>query len=231
MNIEISPKKVFVFFLRIILVLLFANVAVVVLKYYFNHEYVYGLSSLFDLNEEKNIPTVYSSIALFFVSVLLLTIASIQKKFKLPYFLWFGLAVVFLFLSVDEFVLIHEKFAEPSKDFFSATGALYFAWVIPYGAAVLVFIAVYFKFLMALPKRIKNLFLISGAVFVIGAIGFEMISSYVFELYGNQNITYAIVYTCEEFLEMLGIAIFIYTLFLYMAVQFESFTISFSKQK
>lgn len=47
-----------------------------------------------------------------------------------------------------------------------------------------------------------------------------------FEMYGKHNITYSILYTCEETLEMLGIALFIYALLTYIVGQFESLSIT-----
>ena len=97
---------------------------------------------------------------------------------------------------------------------------------IPYGIALGVFLLFYIKFLLSLPKRIMILFIVSGAIFVAGAIGFEMLASRYFSLYGDISggTMYAVFYTFEEFFEMLGIVIFIYTLLSYIAIQFGSFT-------
>jgi len=108
---------------------------------------------------------------------------------------------------------------------------LYYAWVIPYGIALMVFIITYIKFLMSLPKQIIILFVVSGAIFVAGAIGFELLGGRQHDLYGTNNLTYRFFYTCEEFLEMLGIVIFIYTLLLYIAGQFKFLTITINEQR
>ncbi len=79
---------------------------------------------------------------------------------------------------------------------------------------------------MSLPKKIMILFIVSGTTFVAGAIGFEMLCGRHHALYGKNDLVYSIFYTCEEFLEMLGIVIFIYTLLLYIASQFKLLTIS-----
>jgi hypothetical protein len=60
------------------------------------------------------------------------------------------------------------------------------------------------------------LFFVSGSLFVLGAIGFELIGGQHADMYGTNNITYEIITTCEELLEMLGIALFIYTLLSFM---------------
>lgn len=123
MNIEIYPKRVFTYFLFVILLLLSANILGIISKYYFGHDNVYGLVKLFDFDTEKNIPTFYSTIALFFVSVLLLFITLAHKKLKSFYLHWLGLAIIFLFLSVDEFAEIHERIFTPvSKLLFTSGG-------------------------------------------------------------------------------------------------------------
>lgn len=229
MNIKIYPKRVFAYFLFAILLLLSINILGIVSKYYFGHGTVYGLVKLFDFDTEKNIPTFYSTIALFFASVLLLFITLAHKKLKSSYFPWLGLAIIFLFLSVDEFVSIHERITTPISKLLITSGQVHpAAWAIPYGVALVVLIIVYFRFLMGLPKRIRNLFLVSGTIFVTGAIGFEFFGGRHVKIYGEDNLMFSLFYTCEEFLEMLGIVFFIYTLLSYIATQFQSLTISYS---
>ena len=69
------------------------------------------------------------------------------------------------------------------------------------------------------------LFLISGTTFFLGAVGFEMLGGQEHELHGNNGLYYSLLYTCEEFFEMLGIAIFIYTLLEYIKIEFKYFKI------
>ena len=74
------------------------------------------------------------------------------------------------------------------------------------------------------------LFIVSGAIFVFGAIGFEMLASRQFSIHGDisGDLMYAVFYTFEEFLEMLGIVVFIYTLLSYIAIKFTAFTVTIS---
>ncbi|GAA3535630.1 hypothetical protein GCM10022394_14040 [Zobellella aerophila] len=75
------------------------------------------------------------------------------------------------------------------------------------------------------------LFVFSGVVFVSGAIGFEMLAGRYVELHGKGNLIYSFFYTCEEFLEMLGIVIFIYAVLMYMVGEFKSFSITLHESK
>jgi len=219
MIVTITSKKVLKIFLSIIFFLFCANVLGILLRPFFEHSYIYFLIDLFNFDKEKNIPTLYSSIALILTSLLLLLITLHQKNEKQPYLLWGMLSLVFLFLSIDETSSIHENLGRPTRAIFGSLGLFYYGWVIPYGAAVFAFGVAYLKFLLALPKRIMMLFVFSGGVFVSGAIGFEVLSAWQSKHYGYNKIIYSAMYTGEELLEMLGIAFFIYALFEYILTQ------------
>ena len=229
MNIEISPKIIFTKLLYINLMLLFANILGIVMKFYFDLDNIFWLFHLFDFNTENNIPTLYTSLILIFSSILLAFIASTHKK-QNSYYPWLGLSIIFLFLSVDEIASIHERIGALVRESFNTSGLLYHAWVIPYGVFLAVFVILYFRLLMSLAKRIRNLFAISGTTFVLGGIGFELLGGWQNDLYGINNLTYSFFYTCEEFLEMLGIVIFIYALFVYLAKHYKPLTVSLNEQ-
>jgi hypothetical protein len=229
MDIKLYPKDIFKKNIQLIALLISASILGVITTYYFNYDY--ALFALFDLNTEKNIPTVYSAAALVFASMLLTYITFIHKKQKLSYIFWLILALIFLFLSLDEVYAIHEKSGKYVKDYIGSTSGLFFyAWVVPYGVAVVVFIFTYAKFLFGLPRYIMNLFLVSGGIFVLGAIIFEMLGARQAELYGVNNPLYFILYTCEESLEMTGIAIFIYSLLTYIVNHLGAVTITLDKE-
>jgi len=227
MRIRIHPEGVFKSLLCLVSVLLFMNILGLISSFYLGHGRLHGLIALFNFDSEKNIPTLYSSLALLFSSALLSIIAFIHKRNGSAYYYWLGLAIIFLFLSIDETSSIHERLIIPVRESLHTSGALFFAWVIPYGIALIIFIATYLKFLIGLPKKIMVLFIISGATFVSGAIGFELLGGWQADLSGtDNNLVYSIFYTCEESLEMLGIVIFIYTLLTYMVSQFKPLTLT-----
>jgi hypothetical protein len=67
---------------------------------------------------------------------------------------------------------------------------------------------------------VRNRIFLSGAIFVTGAIGFEILGSGIDERLGETailtNLSYQIFMTTEESLEMLGIVMFIHTLLSYL---------------
>lgn len=235
-KIELCPKNVFTKLLYCIGLLLLAYIMVIISILYFEHPYCYGLVPMFDFDSEMNVPTFYSSLTLVFSSVLLAIIAYSHKKAKSTYWAWAGLALIFLFLSMDEFGSIHERFEAPVSRMLKTSGLLtmskifFYAWVIPYGIVLLAFAGVYAKFILNLPRKTMVLFIVSGAIFVTGAMGLEIIAGMQDDLHGQVNLTYMILCIFEEVFEMLGIALFIYALLSYIRDQFKSLTISVKKQ-
>ncbi|PHS36982.1 MAG: hypothetical protein COB07_11690 [Sulfurovum sp.] len=234
MNIYINPKKVFMVLLIIISLLLFFHIIALICKYYFDlydFTIVKVINNLFNFNLERNIPTLYSALALFLSSLLLLIIAIKHKNIGSAYVGWFGLMFIFLFVGFDEISMVHERVSPLVQQALNTTGVLYYAWVIPYGAISAILAVLYLRFLLRLPKTIGILFIVSGTIFLSGAIGFEMLGSVVHMEEGrNNNLHYAVLYTVEELLEMLGIALFIYALLSYISDQFDYLTITIKKK-
>ncbi len=227
MYIELSPRKIFVILLSVIGFMSFAHLMGMVSKHVFGHDFVYGIVPLFDFGMERNIPTLYSSLQLVLASSFLSVIGAKHRSNGEAYVSWLVLAVIFLFLAIDETAEIHERLIEPFRTIFGLSGLLYFAWVIPYGVAVFVLVIAFSRFLLRLPKETMWRFIASGVIYVTGAIGFEMLGASHFEVYGSNNVVYSILYTCEELLEMVGIALFVYALLAYISnqLQFLQFTI------
>ena len=225
MEYTMDPKRIFKQLFIITLFLLFAHVLGVISTYYFNHDQVFGLVPLFNLNHEANIPTFYQCFALLACSVFLAVIANFHHQNGESYFYWGSLAVIFLFLSVDEFAMLHERLVLPFRTMFNATGVLYFAWVIPYAVLVALVGILYLRFLLRLPHRTRMLFVLAGIIYVSGALVLEMADGY-FVSKKIDNIGFAIVNTIEEYLEMFGIIVFIYALQDYLGRTFGGLTIS-----
>ena len=119
--------------------------------------------------------------------------------------------------SLDEAVQIHERLTKltASKFTFLDSAFLTFAWVIPYTILFLVVAVSLFKFVLALPKRTRNLFIVSGVLFIGGALGFEFIESYVVSQDGFNQVYWWLA-TVEEVMEITGVIVLIYALLDYI---------------
>lgn len=176
---------------------------------------------LFNINGEANIPTWFSSSILLLCSFLLGIIALLKKMEKKPYiFHWAILSGIFLYISLDEAAILHEMAIKSLRYTFNLTGYFYYGWIIPAGIIVLIVGLTYLKFLAHLPKKTKRLFILAGCIFVGGAIGLEALGGQYDYMFDQGQITNdgftSILETCEEFMEMTGVVIFIYALLDYM---------------
>ena len=220
-----SPKRMCQVLTIIVLGLTFASITGQLYRYWPGHNhFLLGLANKFNLNAEANFPTWYQSSTLLLSSLLLGLIASVKKIAGARYLWhWRALALIFLYLSIDEAACIHEQ-ANKLGPALHASGPFYFVWVIPAAILVSIFVLAYLGFLAHLPSRERWLFVIAGAIYVGGALGVEMVGgaymSYQGEITeGAPAIIYALITTVEEFMEMAGILVFIYVLLAYLRAQ------------
>ena len=229
MNIEFSPRKILVELFSIIGFLVVAHIIVVASTYVFDPSSVYGIAHLFRLDRESNIPTLFSSMQLVVAGILLAVIGAKYRSDDGKYSLWFVLAAIFFFLAIDETAQIHDRLNDKIRAAFDLTGLFYYGWVIPYGVAVVVFVFSFSGFLIRLPENTMRLFIMSGTIYVVGAIGIEMLSAVVAQNIGSGTPVYQLTTTIEESFEMIGIALFIYALLLHISDQFEDLRLTVRK--
>ncbi|NJR73904.1 MAG: hypothetical protein HC773_10060 [Scytonema sp. CRU_2_7] len=216
--VNISPKKALQFLLLVILCLTLASLVGQFCLYFLpNFPFRNFFAAITNVDAEATLPAQYSASALLLCSILLLIIFHTKRVAGDAYVnYWRALSIIFLYLSCDEYLSLHERLSEPVQNALKTSGFFYFAWVIPGGIFVLIYLLVFLRFLAVLPAKTRRLFLIAGTVFVSGAIGTELVSGYYVELHGAGDMIYVMIATIEEFLEMVGIAIFTYALLSYI---------------
>jgi hypothetical protein len=213
-GITFEPKRSVIVLGAIVICLILANITGMISYYGFGHSRI----GLFDLDREPSIPTVYQSATLLLCAGLLAVIAAARKRqAERDYLHWAGLSVIFLFLSIDEAAGIHERLIVPLRTALHTSGALFYAWVIPYGVFAAALLLVYLRFLFSLPRKTRRLMILAGAVYVTGALGFELIDGYWLGRTGQPDLIYAILTTFEETLEMAGTLVLIYSLMSFAA--------------
>ena len=165
-----------------------------------------GFKRLLDLNGEGNLPTWFSSGLLLIAAMLLgglaMTVVPAQRR------AWALLALVFAGLSLDEAASLHEMSNAPLRRLLHLGPALYFPWIIG-GAVVAALVGMSeWRLLRSLPRRTALGFIVAGAVFVTGAIGLEALAAPLYATHAHP-LAHAGLVTAEEFLEMLGVSLFI----------------------
>jgi hypothetical protein len=215
LEISINPKKVVLIFAIAAGLLFIAHTVSLVLTLS-GEDYFYGVVPLFDLDQEKNAPTYFSSLSLAFAAALVAVIAAAHRG-KRYFWHWVVMSVAFLFVSFDELVAVHEQLSQPLRATFEFTGFLFYPWVTVYGAIVLVLAFKYWGFLWDLPSRTRMLFFVSAGLFLSGAVGLEMVGAHFTALHGTSNtIEYKIAATIEETLEISAAILFLYAILRYM---------------
>ena len=215
---QISPPRLARQLLWIIGGLVILSTLGQISRHVYHHGNLGGLVNLFYVDAEANIPTAYSSFTWMLCSVTAAMIAVAKKQGGDRFTkYWQGFALVFAYLALDEVAVLHELLMGPMRSLFNASGFFYYAWVIPGGIFVLVFALSCFKFVKTLPRKTQFLLTLAGVTFVAGAIGLEMIGGWYTEMFGYQSdLTYVLITTLEETLEMLGVLILLYALLSYM---------------
>ena len=222
MEFRINAKKVALWLQIAAIVLTAAHIAGAISTYMFGHGNLLGLIGTFDLNNENNVPTFFSTFLLVSSAALLAVIAggSTMAAGETRYWRW--LSIIFLYLAIDEDASLHELFIEPVRDFLHTGGLLFFAWVIPYALVVLTIGLLYLGFVLRLPPRTRRLVIASGCIYLTGAIGFELVGGWYLERHAEiENFTYALLVACEEFCEMSGVILFIYALLDFLSDQLK----------
>lgn len=190
-------------------------------KYLFGCDYGMGLIEAFDLNTEHNIPTWYASATLLLSAILLGLIAADALRARRPYAAhWSGLSILFVLMSIDEAMVIHEQWSHPLRLLFGQSGALYYTWVVLGGAGILPVSLIYWRFVLALPQPTQRQVLLAAVLYVGGAMGLEMVGGYYAWRTGTeQSFAYALITTGEELLELSGVVVFIHALLCHLGRQ------------
>lgn len=215
-KITISPINLTRRLLVGVLFLTVVSVAIQICKYVFN--YRAGWMAMFNLDREWNFPTFYSASMLAFCAVLLRAIAVGKKMQSDRYYRhWQILSIIFWILAIDEVLSIHEILIVPDlAKALKLPWFLHSMWVIPGTIVVIIFAKQYWKFTFHLPKQSRYHFILAAIVYIGGALGMEMVGSYIAESQGQQHLTYALIANLEEVMEMLGTIVFIYGLLFYI---------------
>jgi hypothetical protein len=220
------PRRVVPWLLAIVGFLVVARLGMQLVRFVLGHEYLLGFVYFFNVDEESNLPTWFSSMNLLFAAAILGAIAVAKRRQNDPFAAhWAVLGLVFLGLSIDEAAVIHEISIDPLRDAFRLDGALKLAWVIPGAIFALGFAAFMLRFLSSLPSGTRDAFIGAGALFVAGSIGVEMVSALWLSAHGEENLTYNAIVTVEESFEMLGVVAFIGALLEYATTELAAATV------
>jgi hypothetical protein len=185
-----------------------------------------------DVEREWSVPTAFSTLLLLFASLLLGLITAVRRRQTgSPEWHWAILSIGFFAMAADEALSFHEMLIQPGRRLLGGgdLGFLYFPWVVPGIALVLVLALFFWRFVLELPPRTRGAFLLAAAVYLGGAIGVEIVGARIVESHGPQSAGYVLLTTVEEGLEMAGILLFIRALLNYLAENYREVRFTFAE--
>ena len=215
--------------LHTFLLLLFIDISLQVIFFLtLNHGELGLLHGLFHLNWEKNIPSTYSALQFLLAGLIALycmkSTGSNQNQLQQGRYVWLFVAMLLFYLGVDEYFSFHEdaevllvKLNWIAADYDNELGGFGYAWTIVGGLFVVgIGIPLSFLFFKIFSRYhyLIYLLLLSGGVFVLGAIGMENFQVYIKAHSLNINGQYILM--LEEFFEMLGVSIAIFVFICYI---------------
>lgn len=183
---------------------------------YLGYERMMGFRRLFDIGNEQSFPTYVSAINLLLAAILLHLLSLIRRnEGNVSCRFWRILSVLFLWLSIDESIGIHEIFGNVFR--YAVVQASIppivqtHEWL-PFGFAFLVIaVVVLLPGLRTVPRNTVQWMFVAGAVFVVGAVGFEYLGALMLEtgfVESRNESIYIARRVLEESFEMYGIGIF-----------------------
>ncbi len=218
--VSVRPAQVLRVLLGAVAVLLVLSVTGQFSRFVLDHGRLLGFVEEFNVDLENNIPTYFSGLLLMAAALLAGFVAWTRRRLGRPFGrYWAGLAVGLAYISVDEVAELHERAISPLRAALGADGLLYYAWVVPAAAILLVLAVVYARFFWHLPRRWKGWFAAAAGAYIGGALGVEMLGGLYASQYGVETFSYALITTVEEGLEMVGVVLFLYAGLMYLRAE------------
>lgn len=181
------------------------------------------------LNGEANLPALFSTLLLLFAALVIGAIAAVKRRLRDRFaHTWTGLALLAAYLGIDEGASLHEKWTEPMADLFQTGGILHYAWVIPYSLLMITVLFASLRLLTSLPSTVRIGLIMSGIVYVGGALGMELAEGWVRTNLGRENFLMEVLITIEDGLEMAGVILLISTLLRYIRLYLPGMELSLS---
>lgn len=172
---------------------------------------------LFDLDHERNLPTLFSSLLLLGCAGLLTLVGGHHRREAKPSAMWWALGAIFAFLAVDETAGLHEALVPALRRGLHTYGLLRPAWVLVYGGALLLLAALGWKWFWSLPRFLRKRFFFAGGLYLAGALGLEMLGGLKHSLFPEDPLALTcLLCALEEGLEMAGLIAMLVALWSYL---------------
>jgi hypothetical protein len=170
----------------------------------------YTFTRFFDADAKVNFPTGDKTTLLMAAALLMLGCWTALRRRGDPAAKgWLLLALVTIFAFVDETTWLHQSLSAVLSDKYHFTGVLKYAWTVVYVPAAVLVGIILLRHLRAMGPVVRNRLLPAGAVYVVGAIGFEPVKSLIAGASGDGSLPFKMVAAASDSTEMAGLAMMV----------------------
>jgi hypothetical protein len=192
--------------------LLTAHLVTLFLKFGLGHAYAGGLVPMFHLDGEMNVPSLSSSLLLFSSAVIAIISSLTPAGGWKDRYSWLLIAIVFIILSFDETLRLHEQIGGFVMSVLPGWG-----WELPHFAAMTVAGALLLPWFFRLERDSQIRFVIAGTIYITGAVGMEHIATVYYNALGiaqgvASTLTGDVFVTLEECMELFGVGFFLHAM-------------------
>jgi hypothetical protein len=175
---------------------------------------------LFDANEETTLHSMWSICLLAAVAAIAVVIGLARRNVgDRSWRWWIAAGAIAATLSLDESVALHESLGEAARVALGpsiAAGPVFYVWVVPAAISVVLCLVVFSPFIVRLPRGIMLEAGAGVALYVVGAIGLQMVYAVLSGVLNPARPDEAVVLDTiigvEEFLEVLGASLVLHAL-------------------
>jgi hypothetical protein len=210
-QLRVSPFRVALFLMAIAVLLLIAHLGAEAVRTTVGEGLPDRATAMWNLDEENNVPTWFSSMLLALAGFGLIFIGVLKYEERDRHsWQWFAIALIPLFLSLDEMAQLHEALSSPLSEEYGFSGLLHWAWVVVALPVVGVLTVLFLPFIRRLPRR-TVLFLLAGAGTVFGGgVILEMFEGWWVDVNGQGGVIIFSMVTVQEVMETTGAIIALY---------------------
>jgi hypothetical protein len=183
--------------------------------------------NLFDSDQKLNFPTGLK-LALMLAATVLFLVVGLGAALRSDRVRWMGLGALFAFVTLDELTYMHQRLSDAFHDWFGASGALRFAWIVVYVPVLAVVAFVYFPWWRALPRHLRNGLLWAALLFAGGSAGIELAKGALYDEH-DWGLKFGLVAALSDSLELLGLGILVAMLLREVASSPRTLTLDFDR--
>lgn len=183
--------------------------------------------NLFDSDQKLNFPTALK-LALMLGAALLFCVVALGARERHDRVRWFGLGALFGLVTLDELTYMHQRISDAFHDWFGASGALRFAWIVIYVPVLAVVAVVYFPWWRALPRHLRNGLLWAALLFAGGSAGIELAKGALYEEH-DWGLKFGLVAALSDSLEFIGLGLLVVLLLREVASSPAAVTVDFDR--